>query len=88
MVIDLRKQLDIIFVEVVGESFKFLLTSPFDLFGHHADTCLLGAFGLAAIVLGLDVGVEGRIGKVAFSATALKVPAFFVFSGPTGCGFF
>ena len=81
MVIDLRKQLDIIFVEVVGESFKFLLTSPFDLFGHHADTCLLGAFGLAAIVLGLDVGVEGRVGEVPFTAPALVISSFLVFAG-------
>jgi hypothetical protein len=61
----------------------FLLEFGFRLFGRDGGAVLHGAFGLFAVVFGLDVGVEGGVGEILFAASTDEISAFDVFPGST-----
>ena len=61
----------------------FLLELELRPFGDLSSSTFLGPFRLASVMLGLDVSVKSWIGEVALTTAALKISAFFVFSGPS-----
>jgi hypothetical protein len=67
--------------EGLNASERFFLQLELGPFGNLGRTCFQGAFGLFAFVFGLDVGVEGRVGEVPFTAPALVISSFLVFAG-------